>query len=105
MQCSFVKNHEFNPTKSNISIAKVESEGIITPIVDCDGSGCVELGYQIPECVRVCPTGALLYVPANEARKKRQELIKARAVQPVFRFIAPWKWPYPPWKEWPFNGE
>jgi len=104
MQCSFINEKEFNPKKSLIRIAKVESEGINTPIVNCNGD-CPHKEDGIPECVRVCPTGALIYVTASEALKKRQELVKKRAVQPIFKIIAPWKWPFPSWSEWPFKDK
>jgi len=102
MQCSFVNEKEFNPRKSLIRIAKVDSEGIDTPIIDCDGD-CPDKESEIPACVRFCPTGAIFYVTAAEALNRKQELVKKRAVQPIFKVIAPWKWPFPSWKEWPFE--
>jgi Fe-S-cluster-containing dehydrogenase component len=105
MQCSFIKDNTFNPKKSDILIAKVEKEGVFTPIVDCDSSGCINMELKMPECVRVCPTGALIYATLSEACSKRKELVKHRVVQPIFKVIAPWKWPYPSWREWPFETE
>lgn len=102
LQCSFVNEKEFNPKKALIRIAKVDSEGIDTPIVNCDGD-CPETKNGTPACVQVCPTGAISYVTATEAFNMRQELVKKRNKQPIFKVIAPWKWPFPSWKEWPFE--
>lgn len=105
LHCSFVNTGEFNPLKSLIRIAKVESEGIDTPIVDCDGISCPCKEGDAPECVRICPTGALIFATASEAFDKRQELVLKRSVQPIFKVIAPWKWPFPSWREWPFENK
>ena len=101
MACSFVHHQEFNPHKSLIRVAKVEAEGIDTPLVDCNVE-CLEGQDKEPECVRLCSPGALIYSSLEEADQKRQELVQKRKKQPIFKVIAPWKWPYP-WREWPFE--
>lgn len=102
MWCSFCKGkkNEFNPNESDIKIFK-DAEGIINiPMVACDGRGCVHNEKGEPICVEMCPTGTLIYSDIQDLYKKRSELEEKRRVQPLFRLIAPWKYPYP-WKEWP----
>jgi hypothetical protein len=48
----------------------------------------------------MCPTGALIYATLDEVVEKRRELNEKRTLQPIFKVIAPWKWPFP-WREWP----
>ncbi len=105
LMCSFINEKEFNPRKSRIRIAKIEGEGIDIPIVDCSVDDCPKKENGIPECVRICPTGALTYITADEAFKRKLELVKKRNVQPMFKVIAPWKWPFPSWREWPFEDK
>lgn len=103
MACSFLNTKEYNPRKSRIRIVKVEKEGINMPIADCDGISCAKSSLdEIPKCVEICPTGALIFAGPSEAAKMKQELITKRALQPLFKLIAPWKWPYP-WRPWPFE--
>jgi len=90
---------EFNPAYSIIKIIK-EMEGRINiPTVDCDGERCSQNGKGEPICVEMCPTGTLVYTDLEDLYRKRLELEKKRMSQPLFRLIAPWKYPYP-WKEW-----
>lgn len=99
--CSFFKRHknEFNPSYSNIKIFK-DAEGMLNvPMVDCDGKECPHNEKEEPLCVEMCPTGTLIFADIEELRRKRLELDQKRKVQPIFRLIAPWKYPYP-WKEW-----
>src|SRR4030042_572057 len=101
MWCSFLKQkkNEFNPTLSEIKIIK-DAEGILNiPTVDCDLEGCPQNDRGEPICVEMCPTGTLIYSDRKDLYQKRLELEEKRRVQPVFRLIAPWKYPYP-WKEW-----
>ena len=103
MECSFVNAEEFNPLKSRIQIARIDSEGMDTPFVDCDGSDCPA---GEPKCVEICPTGALLYTTLSDATKKKSELVKSRFMQPIFKIIVPWKWPFVShWQKWPFEIE
>jgi Fe-S-cluster-containing dehydrogenase component len=96
MACSFINFNEFNPTKARIAIVKDSDQYI--PIIDCNGSGCrAKRKGDLPKCVEVCNTGALIFCELEEAAKKRRELLRKRSKQPIFKVIAPWKWPYP-WK-------
>jgi len=77
-----------------------DAEGILNiPAVDCDGEGCPRHENEEPICVEMCPTGTLVFTDIEDLYRKRMELDEKRRVQPVFRLIAPWKYPYP-WKEW-----
>ena len=101
MWCSFFRKQEnvFNPTFSCIRIMK-DAEGILNiPAVDCDGEGCPRHENEEPICVEMCPTGTLVFTDIEDLYRKRMELDEKRRVQPVFRLITPWKYPYP-WKEW-----
>ena len=102
MWCSFRKGrgNEFNPADSRMKVLK-DAEGLLNiPTIDCDGEGCARNEKGEPLCVEMCPTGTLLYTDIDDLNQKRLELGEKRKVQPVFRLIAPWKYPYP-WKEWP----
>jgi len=101
MWCSFGRGpkNEFSPTHSKIAIVKDAEGKLNVPTVDCDGTACVHNEKGEPICVEMCPTGAFVYADAQEVYKKRTEYQEKRKVQPVFRLIAPWKYPYP-WKEW-----
>ena len=102
MWCSFCEGekNEFNPVHSRIKIVK-DGEGIVNiPMVACDGQGCLPNEKGEPICVEMCPTGTLTYTDQEDLYKKRLELEEKRRVQPLFRLIAPWKYPYP-WREWP----
>jgi Fe-S-cluster-containing hydrogenase component 2 len=98
LACSFALSKEYNPRKSLIKIAKVYSEGKDIPLVNCN----IQCKSDPPKCVDICPTGALIFANQMEAIKMRRDLVKARKVQPVFKVIAPWKYPFP-WKPWPFE--
>jgi Fe-S-cluster-containing dehydrogenase component len=100
MWCSFCKRqNEFNPNFPKIKILK-NPEGLLNvPTVDCDGEGCVLNEREEPICVEMCPTGTLVFTDIEDLYRKRLELDEKRKIQPVFRLIASWKYPYP-WKEW-----
>jgi Fe-S-cluster-containing dehydrogenase component len=101
MWCSFIKNRgdEFNSTFSFIKIIK-DAEGTLNkPIVDCNAQGCPSNEEGEPICVEMCPTGTLVYTDLEDLYQKRIELERKRNLQPLFRLIAPWKYPYP-WREW-----
>jgi len=75
------------------------------PITDCNGSVCAKKSENnIPKCVQFCASGALIYATLDEAAEMKRDLIRKRAVQPLFKVIAPWKWPFP-WKPWPFEED
>jgi Fe-S-cluster-containing dehydrogenase component len=102
MWCSLGEGqkNEFRPTDSTLKILK-DAEGVLNiPTVDCDGQRCLHNEKGEPLCVEMCPTGTLIYSDRQDLYKKRLELEEKRSVQPLFRLIAPWKYPYP-WKEWP----
>ena len=101
MWCSFVQKerNEFNPSCSKIKIATDSDGAFDMPIVDCSGGECPHIEGGEPLCVQMCPTGALIYTDAEDAYQKRLELHRDREKQPLFKLIAPWKWPYP-WKAW-----
>lgn len=100
--CSLGRGHKnaFSPRDSNIKILK-DAEGLLNvPAVDCEGQGCVRNEKGEPICVEMCPTGTLVYTDTQGLQQKKTELEEKRRLQPVFRLIAPWKYPYP-WKPWP----
>ena len=99
--CSFIhrERNEFNPTYSRIKLVK-ESEGVFDiPMTDCTGQECPRNERREPICVEMCPTGAIIYTDLEDAYRKRMDLLEKSKVQPVFKLIAPWKYPFP-WKEW-----
>jgi Fe-S-cluster-containing hydrogenase component 2 len=101
MWCSFGRGpkNEFSPTHSKIGIEKDAEGRLNVPKVDCDGKACVRNEKGEPICVEMCPTGVLVYTESRDLYERRVEYREKRRVQPVFRLIAPWKYPYP-WKEW-----
>ena len=106
MWCAFAQKKEFNRAYSKIKVAKDLDGAFDMPIVDCIGSEeCPSVNEKgEPLCVEMCPTGCLVYTHAQDAYEKRTELHRSRAVQPLFKLVAPWKWPFP-WREWNKGGE
>lgn len=100
MWCSFhICSNEFNPTFSKIRILR-DPEGLLNaPIVECDGERCVSDYRKEPICVEMCPTGTLVFTDVEDLYRKKLELEEKRRLQPLFKLIAPWKYPYP-WREW-----
>jgi len=103
MWCAFARKKEFNRAYSRIEVARDLDGRFDMPITDCTGEECPKNEKGEPLCVEMCPTGCLVYTDAEDAYKKRLELHKSREVQPIFKLIAPWKWPYP-WREWAKGG-
>jgi len=99
MRCSFIQGNEFDPLLSNISIERNNYEGVDVPHINCDFTDC---SCDKPECVEVCPTGSIFYCTESKARERKQELKEKQRLQPIFKVIAPWKWPYQSWKKWPY---
>ena len=105
MWCAFSQKREFNRAYSRIKIAKDSNGAFDMPIVDCNGEECAMKNEKgEPLCIQVCPTGCLVFTEGEDAYKKRLELHAAREVQPLFKLVAPWKWPYP-WREWKKGGK
>lgn len=103
--CSLENTNEFNPKKANINVAHIDEQGIYIPVVDCDSYDCsCKSENGVPKCVQVCAPGALIYSTIDEAAEMKKDLVRKRAVQPLFKVFAPWKWPFP-WKEWPFEKD
>jgi Fe-S-cluster-containing dehydrogenase component len=96
MACSFVLSKEFNRKDSRIKVSRVVYEGYNYPVIDCDGQ-CPD---GAPYCVAVCPTGCLVYASKDEVARMHYDLAAKRDVQPIFKFMAPWKMRYP-WRPWP----
>jgi Fe-S-cluster-containing hydrogenase component 2 len=101
MWCSFFEENrnEFNPSYSNIKIVKDAEGKLNIPTVDCDGKKCHHNEEGEPICVEMCPTGTLIFTDSEDLYKKRLELEEKKRLQPLFKLIVPWKYPYP-WREW-----
>ena len=96
MWCAFTRKKEFNRAYSRIQISRDSQGRFNIPMVDCTTKDCTTRNEKgEPLCVEMCPTGSLVYTDAEDAYKKRIELQRSREVQPLFKMIAPWKWPYP----------
>ena len=96
MICSLINSTEFNPQKARIQFAKVDELGISIPLFGCNVVSCPKRDEDgTPPCVNLCPTGALLYDTLEELASKRRELVLKRKTQPVFKVLAPWKFPFP----------
>jgi Fe-S-cluster-containing hydrogenase component 2 len=104
MWCSWVHTQTFGPNRGLIKVAK-DSEGAVDlPIINCDGTCPHPMEQGVPLCAEMCPTGTLIYTDSKDAYKKRVELDTKKELQPLFRLIAPWKWPYP-WSPYVRRGE
>jgi NAD-dependent dihydropyrimidine dehydrogenase PreA subunit len=99
MWCSFLRNDKkgFNPSDGNIKILKDDKGVLNRPIVNCGEKNC-SLHSEQPICVEMCPTGCLIFTNAEDLKSKRLEFESKRKEQPVFKVIAPWKYPYP-WRK------
>lgn len=93
--CSFVISREFCPGKGHIRLVKDDHQAISIPLVFCSGTCPKADSDGNPLCVAMCPTGALIYGNEEEIVMKRRELLEKRATEPLFRVIAPWKYPFP----------
>lgn len=101
MWCSFVhgKKGIFDPLQAKIRILKDAEATRNVPTVDCGGGDCPRNELGEPICVEMCPTGTLVFTDVADLYQKRQEWEECKRLQPVFRLIVPWKYPYP-WKPW-----
>ena len=99
MWCSFANSKGFHVAKARIRVDKDPKGELDIPIVDCSGQCPHPYNEEgLPLCVEMCPTGTLVYTETNDASEKRTELYAKREAQPLFKLVAPWKWPYS-WKE------
>jgi ferredoxin len=95
--CSSLEDGVFSEA-GRIRVHKSPGEERDTPVVDCDGVCVLPIyGDNTPSCVSVCPTGALSFADQDEAVAMRLAWEEARNAHPLFKVIAPWKWPLP-WK-------
>lgn len=105
MWCSFVHKKGFGPSRGLIRVAKDPQGEFDMPMINCNGKCPHPLNEEgDPLCVEMCPTGAIVYTDLDDAFEKRSDLHMKRQVQPLFRLMAPWKWPYP-WREWAEGGQ
>jgi len=101
MWCSFwqTERKEFNPIYSKIKIIKDTEGELNIPNVTCSSRVCSDCcthnSSKQPVCVEMCPTGCLIYTDIKDLNIKKGEFEKARKLQPVFKLIVPWKYPYP----------
>ena len=97
MWCSFWRSGKkgFGPPHSKIRIIKDPMGELNSPVVDCDARGCRLSEQGDPVCVEMCPTGCLIFTDTDDLAMKRVELQEKRRDQPLFKLIAPWKYPYP----------
>jgi len=91
------EGNEFNPQKSRIRVIRDELGILNIPLVNCDGNNCPTKADSEPTCVEMCPTGTLIFTDLEDVYWKRMELNEKRRIQPLFKLIVPWKYPYP-WK-------
>lgn len=92
--CSSLAEGVFS-AEGRIRVLKPGGDAQDIPIVDCSGS-CLRplFDAQMPTCVSVCPTGAILYEEAASAAERRLLLAEARRRHSLFKVVAPWKWPF-----------
>ena len=95
--CSFVNGGKkgFGPGRANIYVLKDPHGKLNVPTVSCDGKRCPGKEKGVPICVEMCPTGCLIHTDINDLVERRAEWEEKRRLQPVFKLIAPWKYPYP----------
>lgn len=98
--CSSLEEGVFSE-EGRIQVIKVPGEERDIPIVDCSGV-CVRPLYEdnIPTCVAVCPTGALIFADQEDMIANRLAWEQAKERHSLFKVIAPWKWPFP-WNQNP----
>lgn len=94
--CSSLPHGVFSGQSERIHVMKVPGEEKDVPMVHCDGK-CIRSIFDDgrPTCVGLCPTGALYFAEQERAIQVRREYEAARKEHSIFKFIAPWKWPFP----------
>jgi Fe-S-cluster-containing dehydrogenase component len=92
--CGSLATGIFAPQPGRIRVLKMSEKSV--PLVHCEGR-CVRPIYDdgSPTCVRVCPTGALIFATLERAAQVRQEYDSARQLHSLFKVVAPWIWPFP----------
>jgi len=100
--CSSLTQGVFSSQSERIQVIKMPGEEKDIPIVHCNGK-CIRSIFDDgrPTCVGLCPTGAIFFADHQEAINARREYEAARKEHSIFKFIAPWKWPFP----WRRSGE
>ncbi len=95
--CSIGKGRgdEFDVSLSKIKIIRDDENAKHSILVSGDCCECSLNDLGEPICVEMCPTGTLVYTDFDDAIKKRIEMNDKKERQPLFKLIAPWKYPYP----------
>jgi Fe-S-cluster-containing hydrogenase component 2 len=89
MMCSFVNTQSFYPGKANIKVINYEWKGRNKPVISCDvetHSPC----RTLPQCVRYCPTGALVWATKDEFASMLYEHQRGIEANPSYKARAPW---------------
>jgi Fe-S-cluster-containing dehydrogenase component len=89
MMCSFVNTQSFYPGKANIKVINYEWKGRNKPVISCDvetHSPC----RTLPQCVRYCPTGALVWATKDEFASMLYEHQQGIELNPSHKARAPW---------------
>lgn len=89
MICSFVNIQNFYPGKANIKVINYEWKGRNKPVVSCDVEShppCLTL----PQCVKYCPTGALVWATKDEFASMVYEFHRTIESTPSYKARAPW---------------
>ena len=94
--CSSLSGGVFSGQAGRITVIKMPGEEKDIPMVHCNGK-CVRSIFEDgrPTCVGLCPTGALYFAEQERAVEVRKEYEAARNEHSIFKFLAPWKWPFP----------
>jgi Fe-S-cluster-containing dehydrogenase component len=96
--CSSLEEGVFSEN-GRIRVIKTPGEDRDIPIVDCSGVCIRPINEDnIPTCVTVCPTGALIFADQQEAIAKRLQWEQAKKNHSLFKIVAPWRWSLP-WKQ------
>jgi len=87
--CSFVNTNNFCLARTNIKVINYEWKGWNQAIVSCD----VETHppcEKFPQCVKYCPTGALIWATKDEFASQIYKFQKDLESKPPFKSRAPW---------------
>lgn len=89
MICSFVNTNGFYINKTNIKVINFEWKGRNKPIVSCDPETHPPC-ENIPQCVKYCPTGALLWTSKDNLASMIFEFHRDLELKPSYKARAPW---------------